>query len=758
MSRRSAALLLVAALLLLADAVGQTLPWIQSNVYQIYAQNVTVAGATRRAFVWVPYFTPPPPPPGWAQVCYIALPTSPSALGSPIHMSPSLVAALTYNSTTQQQYGLPPLLMSDAWQQYNTVTGEYHSELVQNTAHCSMLRYLQLVYNGTSMGGATVALNITTTGVLAGAQAAGPSPSSMSSPTSVSACGVSFTGFNILQPGTYYVKLPLGGYVYLVAPNCTMYILAAEYGSYYWNSSYATWYNGTKYGVAFAVTFSAPCVTYPTVYIGSGINGYLQYGTHVTYCGSQQITLSTSSYYAYYALLAKNSSTAWYRVNFHGGYYPPNIVVPVPVAVNMTTWSGVRLAYASYNNIYWISPGQDFAAERQPEVTFNTTLLQQQPGLLIPQDGGTQQGPSSFLDVFLVDPNNNSNIGLAAFSTYFLPNRVGSAYVMTDGGAAVFPFLGMLRPLVVYAPAGANVLLFIQMSGSTYFTETVACPYPLYTMPGQYYLPPGAVSLINASDINSYSFVQIQNNASTPIYIYIEYTINSVYAPQMYIRIDPGATGTVYGPSGGSAFIYNSLNNMCQGTSAVWYDLYFFSHYGGKLLRWTGSSMVVVGITPSSTQVANLTQLIGQYLANLTNALLSAYTQALTNLTAALKAAYSVPIPKAPTYVGAFSITTIQTALNMLKSASAIAPPGTFPPVALPPAPLVVAPAASAAVAIAWAASRRDEDLTITAAVTGIALALFGVLMTLLYGTGGLSLVALGVIIAAAAAAWRRSD
>jgi len=96
--------------------------------------------------------------------------------------------------------------------------------------------------------------------------------------------------------------------------------------------------------------------------------------------------------------------------------------------------------------------------------------------------------------------------------------------------------------------------------------------------------------------------------------------------------------------------------------------------------------------------------------------------------------------------------------LNALKSTSYVAPPGTYPPIALPSIPLAVAPAASAAVAIAWAASRRDEDLATTAAVTGIALALFGVLMTLIYGTSSLSLVALGVITAAAAAAWKRSS
>jgi hypothetical protein len=66
------------------------------------------------------------------------------------------------------------------------------------------------------------------------------------------------------------------------------------------------------------------------------------------------------------------------------------------------------------------------------------------------------------------------------------------------------------------------------------------------------------------------------------------------------------------------------------------------------------------------------------------------------------------------------------------------------------------APAAAAAVAVAWAASRRDDDAVTTAAIAGIALAIFALLMTLIYGPTSLPLVALGIIIAAAAAAWRR--
>jgi hypothetical protein len=100
--------------------------------------------------------------------------------------------------------------------------------------------------------------------------------------------------------------------------------------------------------------------------------------------------------------------------------------------------------------------------------------------------------------------------------------------------------------------------------------------------------------------------------------------------------------------------------------------------------------------------------------------------------------------------------TWLRTVLNELQRWQAVGAPPTFGAVSLPPVPAAIAPAAAAAVAVAWAASRRDDDVATTAAVAGIALSLFGILMTLIYGTSSLTLVALGVIVAAAAAAWRR--
>ena len=98
----------------------------------------------------------------------------------------------------------------------------------------------------------------------------------------------------------------------------------------------------------------------------------------------------------------------------------------------------------------------------------------------------------------------------------------------------------------------------------------------------------------------------------------------------------------------------------------------------------------------------------------------------------------------------------LKTTLQELQKWRVVGSSASFGVVSLPAVPTAVAPAAAAAVAVAWAASRRDDDVATTAAVAGIALALFGILMTLIYGTSSLALVALGVIVAAAAAAWRR--
>jgi len=99
----------------------------------------------------------------------------------------------------------------------------------------------------------------------------------------------------------------------------------------------------------------------------------------------------------------------------------------------------------------------------------------------------------------------------------------------------------------------------------------------------------------------------------------------------------------------------------------------------------------------------------------------------------------------------------VNTVYNVLKTYVAPAPAAVpYGPMSVQPPPAAVAPAAAAAVAVAWAASRRDDDVVKTAAVAGIALALFGILMTLIYGSSSLTLVALGIIMAAAAAAWRK--
>ena len=71
-----------------------------------------------------------------------------------------------------------------------------------------------------------------------------------------------------------------------------------------------------------------------------------------------------------------------------------------------------------------------------------------------------------------------------------------------------------------------------------------------------------------------------------------------------------------------------------------------------------------------------------------------------------------------------------------------------------PPAAASLAAVAAGALGVAWAASRRDDDVPTAAAIAGIAVALFSILFTAVY-KADVSLAALGIIIAAAAAAYR---
>jgi len=147
-----------------------------------------------------------------------------------------------------------------------------------------------------------------------------------------------------------------------------------------------------------------------------------------------------------------------------------------------------------------------------------------------------------------------------------------------------------------------------------------------------------------------------------------------------------------------------------------------------------------------------------QAMAGQLNATLHHWQQLQQNLTRVIENYYrSLPQYQGTIRIESSTSVWLQTVYNVIRSYTVSMPGGGgFAPVTAPAVPLAVAPAAAAAVAVAWAASRRDDDVVTTAAVAGIALAIFGLLMTLIYGASSLPLVALGIIVAAAAAAWRR--
>jgi hypothetical protein len=205
--------------------------------------------------------------------------------------------------------------------------------------------------------------------------------------------------------------------------------------------------------------------------------------------------------------------------------------------------------------------------------------------------------------------------------------------------------------------------------------------------------------------------------------------------------------------------VYTSPQNLCRNTGHI---ISTQSYNPGWRYNLVGNSLVPVGpISPDYNYAPTwldllkyLSQLYNSTLADLLKQLNRTQTSATTpfNLTSLFSGRQFLGTIK----MDAATSTWLRTTLSELQKWQAVGTAPTFGAVSLPTVPAAIAPAAAAAVAVAWAASRRDDDVATTAAVAGVALALFGILMTLIYGTESLTLVALGVIVAAAAVAWRR--
>jgi hypothetical protein len=315
------------------------------------------------------------------------------------------------------------------------------------------------------------------------------------------------------------------------------------------------------------------------------------------------------------------------------------------------------------------------------------------------------------------------------------------------------------KRIIVYAQRYSLVEVALANSTHLYTVRTLACP--AYTTP----------PLVVPAMPNTAKELELCNNRTDTLYVALYVNPRHYFA--FIDRLDPGACRRVrYDGSLHSNDIiylfYDSPRTLCRWAPsrtrdlfrvvglAPWYRYYIFSNNTVK----RGPP-----ITPDADYYSvwlNITRLLVQQYNATINALLDVIRALINGSRTDATRALQNFIASQPRLVGTIRMDSstsvwLRTTLNELQRFHVAGPPsGSFGPITSPTVPPALAPAAAAAVAVAWAASRRDDDVAASAAVAGVALALFGILMTLIYGAESLGLVALGVIVAAAAAAWRR--
>jgi len=290
----------------------------------------------------------------------------------------------------------------------------------------------------------------------------------------------------------------------------------------------------------------------------------------------------------------------------------------------------------------------------------------------------------------------------------------------------------------------------------TYATRGIACPYlrPLHSAP---------MYVLNR--LNRVSEIEICNNTTNTVVMGLFYAALAqitMYDQYFFVdKIEPGRCARLLWDislaAKPSLHIFTSESNFCRLNATrrtIEYNVGWRHYYFPN-----GTLRPVAPLTPDTAYESVWLDVI-RTLAQMFNAtmnVLQTWLQAQANATQNMQSLVSsLPRFHGTIRMESATSTWLRTTLNELQRWQVAGASGSFSSIALPAVPVAVAPAAAAAVAVAWAASRRDDDVATTAAVAGIALALFGILMTLIYGTGSLALVALGVIVAAAAAAWRR--
>ena len=312
------------------------------------------------------------------------------------------------------------------------------------------------------------------------------------------------------------------------------------------------------------------------------------------------------------------------------------------------------------------------------------------------------------------------------------------------------------KSVVIYAQRYSLVEVAVSNGTHLFNARTLACP--------AYSTPPLVVLFAYGLSKE----LELCNNRTDTVYVALY--VSGMYYFNFIDRLDPGQCRRVrfdgaLRSSDVIYYFYSDAKTLCskapslQGALfrvsglAPWYRYYVFSN---NTVKQGPSIFADYGY---GAAWSDLTMLLAQMYNSTLNELkkMLQQTQQQYNATQALQSFIaSQPQVAGTIKVDSATSTWLKTTLNVLQKWRIVGSSASFGAVGLPAVPAAVAPAAAAAVAVAWAASRRDDDVATTAAVAGIALALFGILMTLVYGTSSLTLIALGIIVAAAAAAWRR--
>jgi hypothetical protein len=317
-------------------------------------------------------------------------------------------------------------------------------------------------------------------------------------------------------------------------------------------------------------------------------------------------------------------------------------------------------------------------------------------------------------------------------------------------GSGYFTYAAFFKRYAVVEVAAQDMVY-------TYATRGIACPYVA---------PGGGQTVYVLNRLDRVQEVEICNNATSPLIVALYY--KSYYSTNIYFfadRIDPGACRRLrwdsYITSKPEIDIFTSERNFCNYRYAAYTMLYNpgWRHY----LFANYTLKAAVPISPDAAYAA-MWQQVMQTMAQMYNATNNAIQQWLKQQAATAQSLQSLAAAT-PQFQGTIKMdsstsTWLQTTLNQLQKYQVVGPSvgGTIS-VSLQAPSAFTAAASAAAVATAWAASRKT--LATAAFLAGFAVLATSLFVYYLYGamvTTGLILAAVALMSIGAAAAWFRKS